>query len=133
MATSILRVNEHHATFNDVDLLLVLRMFLSSMKNADKEKLSDIATTWERAIETNAPGVVDLPVEEYANNADTRTHLVSLLTAFEASLSDQGDEVPLAHLKQECRIPGVVFERPYPIHRLLDAVRQLRDLIGRGE
>ncbi len=131
MGTSVLTVNDRHATFDDIDLLLVVRMLLSDLTDADRETLGALPQEWETAVETNAPGVVDLPVERYANDDTARPRLVSLLAGVESSLSSNGD-VPLARLKGDLRVPGVMFERPYPSGRLLDASKRLRGLIDSG-
>lgn len=130
MGTSLLRVNDRHAEFNDSDLLVVARMVVSAIRNSDCQSLFAVAETWTRAIEGHAPGVVDLPVQEFASDAVVRQCLASLLDNLESSLSEWGDEVPLTYLKMNCQVPGVVFERPYPTHHLVGATRRLRELIS---
>lgn len=132
MAKSIQTVNGHDATFNDVDLLVVVRMVLSSMTEAKKRKLATTVETLEGVLAMHAPGVVDLRMQDWVNDGETRSTLISLLANIETSLSEWGDAVPLAHLKEECRIPGVIFEEPYPTRLLAEAARQLRQLIARG-
>jgi hypothetical protein len=133
MTTSILSANEQHAVFNDLDLLLVVRMALSSMTERDRTTLAAVERVWTEALETHGPGVVDLRVEEFANDTATRSKLVALLAVLETKLPAFGDEVPLSHLTSSCRIRGVTFERPYPTHYLLSATRRLRELIAQGK
>lgn len=132
MAKSIQTVNGHHATFNDLDLLLVIRMLLSSMTEGDKKKLTPTVEVWENAIAMHAPGVIDLRVQEWANDEEARIPLITLFANLESSLGDWGDEIPLVHLKEDCRIPGVVFEGPYPTRHLAGAACQLRQLLAHG-
>lgn len=132
MATTILTVNEHHESFNDVDLLIVVRMVVLSIADDRSGELSVVKRRWERAIEARAPGVVDLGIEECANDANLRRQLAELLESLETRLSALGDEVPVARLLGNRRLPGIAFREPYPTHHLVSAARRLRELIGRG-
>jgi len=129
MAKSILTVDDRHSTFNDVDLLLVMRMVLSSLREQGGDELVSIEEEWQRALDTHATGVIDLPLQKYANDEYVGMSLISHLSDLESSLIAYGDEVPLSHLKKHCKIPGVVFEGPYPTCHVVAAVRSLRGLI----
>lgn len=94
MAKSIQTVNGHDATFNDVDLLVVVRMVLSSMTEAKKRKLATTVEALEAVLAMHAPGVVDLRMQDWVNDGETRSTLISLLANIETSLSEWGTQYP---------------------------------------
>lgn len=104
----------------------------TSLMRARHSDLDAVRSQWERAIELQAPGVLDLRLTEYCGDAVTRERLVAVLEEVESVLVAFGERVPLTHLKQICKVPGLLFEGPFPTRHLLAAVRCLLELVRAG-
>lgn len=130
MAKSIQRVADRSEAFDDVDLLLVVRLLLSLLDHPGGKAFVEIRSTWEALLRLHAPGTIDLGLEDLVANAARRDQLSLLLDKTEDRLQQWGEAIPHSYLKRECQIDGVIFEESYPTRYLISTVRRLRGLVG---
>ena len=124
--TSYLEFEDRIEAFDDVDLLAVLSFMLHAMRA--RPTRTDLIKGLGFAIDTHAPGVVQLPLEEHLEEQEARTQFADALRDVLLQLQAMGEEVPLELLRERCHIPGVRFARDYPAQRLIDVVARLESL-----
>ena len=127
MGTSYVSFQDRCEAFNDSDLLMVLRLASNSM--GQRGVLAELANAWEEAIRNHAPGVVDVPLGNLAEQSTERGQLAALLLELETEVSNFGDFVPLPYLREHCNMRGIRYLAGYPTSRIVAAIKRLRDLL----
>jgi hypothetical protein len=131
MAHSIQVLDEKAETFNDLDLLVLIKFFLMELKRNSEAypRLASIATGWRESLENYGPGTIDLRVERAVGDAEGRQQFANLLAAVARELNRDGELVPAAELNSLSAVPGVKFY-DYQKSLLREAIAKLNKLLS---
>ena len=130
MATSIQTIFEKAEMFNDLDLLVLLRMMVEEVKQNPSQycSLGDLAAAWDETCSNYGPGVIDLKLESVASTP-AQSELTLLLSTLEDNLDRLGSVIPATTLNDRWAVPGVRF-KDYTTSKLIAAIGKIRNLLN---
>lgn len=129
MATTHLSLNGRTEAFDDVDLLLVMRLILNEADDNGRQGRPDFSKAWEEAIDMRAPGMIPIDLEMANSTANSRAVFARIIERTSRHLDEWCDSIPLSYLQKHCLIPGVQFSLDYPTARLRETLVCLRRLV----
>ena len=127
MGQSAQILDGRHEVFEDIDLLLVVRLAILAARNDEADEW--LAEAWSFSYREHAPGVVDLGLRAIVANPENRASLLRVLSVVEDNLHAVGAVIPLASLKSDLKLPGVRFRADQDSGRIVSTLLRLRALI----
>lgn len=130
MGWSIQEVQSRHAIINDEDILALIATFTAMInrKLVHSEGLGTLMSTWTSAVELAGPGTIDLELGQVSDSPAQLQTFHRLLSETQSVLDTFGDRVPRELLNEGPFGNTATFAKDYPVSRLTDTIRQLREL-----
>jgi hypothetical protein len=130
MATSIQVIRDQAEMFNDLDLLVLLRMMVEEVQRNPSQyhSIGQLAASWDESCSNYGPGVIDLKLGSVASTA-AQSEIILLLSGLEKKLGRLGAVISAATLNERWAVPGVQFQ-DYSTSNLIAAIRKLRNLLN---
>jgi hypothetical protein len=130
MAHSIQIVGKKIAIFKDLDLLLMMRLIESRVREESDlySELQEITNRWRDSWENYGPGTIDMELEEIAKSPAKRYAFLSLMDSIKQWLISQAPVLHCEKINKEFRISGVVFF-DYRVDFLISTLDKIEDTI----
>ncbi|HEX4959444.1 MAG TPA: hypothetical protein VF173_01300 [Thermoanaerobaculia bacterium] len=130
MAHSIQVFGDRSEVFNDLDLLVLMRLMSEELgSNASSYPLLvSMAARWRDCCENYSPGSIDLNLELAVAGEKARQQFASLLSTIAQKLERSGDTIPAGELNSRLCVPGVTFH-DYRTTLLLAAIEKIKQLL----
>jgi hypothetical protein len=130
MAHSIQVIDERSAIFNDLDLLVLLGLFLEEVhQHASRySRLNPMVHAWAVARSRSGPGTIELGLDLITEDEQARQQFGYLLDSVDTMLGRIGPYLRAHLLNATYAIRGVHFS-DYPTSSLVSAVAKLRLLL----
>ena len=131
MGTSIQVVRGKAESFNDIDLLVLLRFMVEEIGAGPSEypSLAPFVSIWTDCCSDSGPGTIDLQLDRLDLDERSASEFARLLNAVERAWAAWGALIPAHVLNTKYFVRGVRFN-DYEISRLTAATDKLRKLVG---
>jgi hypothetical protein len=133
MGHSYIEFSDQFMQFRDVDVVIFMRCILAERARIpparlSSSQLSNMLAFWMSPDGFPGPGCINLQLDQFIANDETRNQLLLLVMNAEERVSSYGDTVPNQYLNEVSEPSGYDF-LDLPSERVLEVLRKFRRLL----
>ena len=129
MAYSIIEFKSKEYRFHDLDLSISCRLIIEMNDEHSFENLEEIFHKWLDSISFDAPGCLNLYLNEYLKNTDLKQSIEILINDVIESLNEYKNYYPKEKLNILMKKEKINFQNDYKIDLIYKTMNELKNLI----